>query len=295
MLSLGQGCQSETGLIRKLVLKHARDAFIDQAGIDGQWSALNFTSRPDLDRAIAEYESFCLFFEELGVELEFLPRDDRTGLDSVYVRDSSVVCSKGIIFCNMGKAQRSAEPEAVRNAFEAEGLPICGAISSPGLLEGGDVVWLDKRTIAVGQGYRTNAEGIRQLTTLLGDCADEVLTVPLPHWQGPEDVFHLMSILSPLDNDLALVYSPLMPVPFREELLSRGIELIEVDAHEFDSMAGNVLAAAPRRCLMLAGNPVTQKRLEKAGVEVHLYRGEEISRKGCGGPTCLTRPILRAE
>jgi N-dimethylarginine dimethylaminohydrolase len=278
-----------------LVLKHARDAFVDQAGIDGQWSALNFTGRPDLTRAIEEYECFCRFFEELGAELEFLPRDHRTGLDSVYVRDASVVCSKGIIFCNMGKAQRSAEPEAARNAFEAEGLPICGTIRSPGLLEGGDVVWLDNRTLAVGQGYRTNAEGIRQLTALLGDCADEVLTVPLPHWQGPADVFHLMSILSPLDNDLALVYSPLMPVTFREELLARRIELIEVDDNEFESMAGNVLAVAPRRCLMLTGNPVTQQRLEKAGVEVHLYRGEEISRKGCGGPTCLTRPILRAE
>lgn len=146
----------------------------------------------------------------------------------------------------------------------------------------------------MGRGYRTNQEGIRQLTELLGDGVEEVIEVPLPHWRGPSDVFHLMSILSPVDRDLALVYSPLLPVPFREYLLARDISLVEVPEEEFESMGCNVLAVAPRVCIMLDGNPLTRERLEAAGAQVHTYRGEEISVPGGGGPTCLTRPILRA-
>ena len=141
--------------------------------------------------------------------------------------------------------------------------------------------------------YRTNLEGIRQLREILGDCIREVIPVPLPHWRGPADVFHLMSIISPLDQDLALVYSPLMPIAFREVLLAHGIELVEVPDAEFDSMGGNVLALAPRKCLMLSGNPVTRERMEAHGVEVIEFSGEEISLKGGGGPTCLTRPLVR--
>ena len=147
-------------------------------------------------------------------------------------------------------------------------------------------------TLAVGRGYRTNDEGIRQLQALLGSDV-EVVVVPLPHWQGPSDVFHLMSMISPLADDLALVYSPLLPVPFREDLLARGIELVEVPAEEFDSMGCNVLAVAPRVAVAMEGNPETRRRMEAAGVEAHLYSGAEISAKGCGGPTCLTRPLER--
>jgi N-dimethylarginine dimethylaminohydrolase len=160
------------------------------------------------------------------------------------------------------------------------------------MLEGGDVVWFDDRTVAVGRGYRTNAEGIRQFAESLGPAVG-VIIVPLPHCRGPQDVFHLMSILSPVDEQLAVVYSPLMPVPFREWLLERGMRLVEVPEAEFESMGANVLALAPRRVVMLEGNPVTTARLEAAGVEVLTYGGSEISLKGGGGPTCLTRPLTR--
>ena len=152
---------------------------------------------------------------------------------------------------------------------------------------------MDSRTAAVGRGYRTNDEGIRQLADFLGPDV-ELVVVPLPHWKGPGDVFHLMSVLSPLDRDLALVFSPLLPVPFRELLLERGVSLVEVPWEELESMGCNVLAVAPRVCLMLEGNPLTRSRMEEAGVEVHTYRGEEISVPGSGGPTCLTRPLLRS-
>jgi N-dimethylarginine dimethylaminohydrolase len=155
------------------------------------------------------------------------------------------------------------------------------------------VVWLDARTLLVGRGYRTNAEGIRQLRELLGDAVD-VIDVPLPHWRGEGDVMHLMSLLSPVDRDVAVVYSPLLPIPFRKLLLGRGYRLVEVPHEEFDSIGCNVLALGPRRCVMLAGNPQTRAALERAGVEVIEYTGNEISVKGAGGPTCLTRPIVRA-
>jgi arginine deiminase len=287
--------QSDVGPIKSIVLKHPKDAFVSDEAINRQWQGLNYQNRPDLARAADEYERFVTLLNRFDIDLHFLPRDESVGLDSLYARDASIVCRKGMIICNMGKAERSAEPAAQEAVLHSMGIPIHGAITGDGRVEGGDVAWIDEKTLAIARGYRTNNEGIRQLRELLGDCIDEMVVVPLPHWHGPDDVFHLMSILSPIDHNLALVYSPLMPVPFRETLLSRGIELVEVPDTEFETMGCNVLAVAPRKCIMLTGNPQTRLRLERAAVEVHTFKGQEICIKGAGGPTCLTRPIVRIQ
>ena len=285
--------QSEIGNLTRLIVKHARDALRGPEAIAAEWQDLNFTAAPDFARAIDEYERFLALLRASGCEITMLPPAVGVGLDSIYVRDAAVVCDRGVILCNMGKPQRAGEPAAHERALRALGCTILGSIQPPGRLEGGDVAWLDERTIAVGRGYRTNDAGIAQLRSLLGDSIDEFLTVPLPHWRGAGDVFHLMSIISPVDRDLAVVYSPLMPVPFRERLLDRGMQLIEVPDKEFESMGANVLALAPRRCVMVEGNPITHARLEAAGATVLEYEGSEISLKGGGGPTCLTRPLQR--
>lgn len=284
---------SEVGRLVTVVLKHARDAFPDDAAIAEQWQRLNFTAAPLRAAAIDEYDRFVEVLHATGAAIHFLPADARTTLDSIYVRDAAIVSPRGLILCRMGKRARETEPAAQARAFAALGFEVCGRIEPPGLLEGGDVVWLDARTLVVGLGYRTNAEGVRQLRALLG-AGIAVVEVPLPHWHGEGDVMHLMSLLSPVDRDLAVVYSRLLPVPFRQLLLERGFRLVDVCDEEFASMACNVLALAPRRCLMLAGNPRTRAALEKAGAEVIEYSGNEISVKGAGGPTCLTRPIARA-
>jgi N-dimethylarginine dimethylaminohydrolase len=284
---------SEVDRLTHVMVKHPRDAFVDAQTIGAQWASLNFTAAPDLARAVDEYERFVELLKASGTTVTRLPRDARTTLDSIYARDASIVSPRGVILCNMGKQSRVDEPSAQEQAFRLlRSVVVCGRIESPGSLEGGDVVWLDAKTMIVGRGYRTNADGIRQVRTMLG--ADvEVVEVPLPHWRGPGDVMHLMSLLSPVDHDLAVVYSRLLPVPFREWLLSRGFSLVEVPDEEFDSMGTNVLALSPRRCVMLAGNPRTRAALERAGCEVLEYQGDEISVKGAGGPTCLTRPLRR--
>lgn len=288
------GCQSDFGAIERLLIKHVKDAFVSDDVVDSQWQSLGYLGRPDLARAVTEYDRFVALLAQFDFDICFLPRDDDVGLDSTYARDASLVCDKGAILCNMGKTARRTEPNVQSATLRSLDIPIHGAITGEGRVEGGDVVWLDERSIAVGRGYRTNDEGIRQLGGLLQGCVDELIVVPLPHWRGPDDVFHLMSILSPIDHDLALVYSPLMPVPFRETLLARGIELVEVPDAEFETMGCNVLAVAPRRCIMLAGNPETRRRLEGARAEVYEFEGREICLKGGGGPTCLTRPLQRA-
>jgi N-dimethylarginine dimethylaminohydrolase len=285
---------SETGRITRLIVKHPRDAFLGPDAIAAEWRALNFTGPPDFARALVEYDRFLGLVSRAGAELCSLPPCAGVGLDSIYVRDASVVCDQGVILCRMGKAARQGEPAAQQAAFGALGIPVIGAIRDPGRLEGGDVVWLDDRTVAVGRGYRTNDAGIAQLRDLLGESIDELLVVPLAHWRGPQDVFHLMSVISPVDRDLAVVYSPLLPVPFRERLLDADFTFVEVPDDEFETMGANVLAIGPRRCVMLAGNPRTRAGLERAGAEVSEYEGREISLKGGGGPTCLTRPIERA-
>lgn len=260
--------------------------------ISAQWRALNFTAPPDPQRAADEYAAFARLLRSAGARLDELSDAEGLTLDAIYVRDASLVTPAGVILCRMGKPARQHEPADQRRAFEALGLPIAGAIEAPGQIEGGDVVWFNERTLAVARGYRTNDDGIAQLRALVGDHVD-VIVVPLPHYRGPADVFHLMSIISPVDERLAVVYSPLMPVPFREWLLARGMQLVEVPDEEFAAMGCNVLAVGPRRCVMVGGAPVTTARLEAAGAEVWTYDGTEISLKGGGGPTCLTRPLER--
>ena len=292
------GCQSMAGELRGVLLKSPRQAFGDQGRIDAQWQALNYFGRPDFEKAAAEYEGFVGLLRQFGPEICYLPAHPETGLDSIYVHDPVVVSNKGAILGNMGKAARRGEPRAAKAFFEQVGIPIVGEITGEGLLEGGDVLWLDgkpglPRTVAVGEGYRSNAEGIRQLRALLGEAVDEVIAAPLPHWTGPDDCLHLLSNISPVADDLAVVYSRLLTVPFRQWLIRRGLTLIEVPDSEYQTMACNVLAVAPRKCLMIDGNPITKAQLEAHGCEVWTYKGEEISLKGAGGPTCLTRPFWR--
>lgn len=285
--------QSDVQTLHSVLLKHPREAFVSQTALADTWQSLGYSREPDLGRACEEYDAFVESITSLGATPAWLPVDPATGPDSIYVRDASVVCDGGVILARMGKPARAGEPEAQKRALEAAGLPILGQIRAPGTLEGGDVCWLDERTMVVGRGYRTNDDGINQLCVIVGPFVDEVIVAQLPHYRGPGDVFHLMSVLSPVDTDLAVVFSPLMPVPLRESLLARGTRLVEVPEEEFDSLGCNVLAVAPRTCLLHEGNPRTRDGLTAAGATVIEYTGGAISVPGQGGPTCLTRPLKR--
>jgi N-dimethylarginine dimethylaminohydrolase len=291
----GRPVLDEFGRLARVLVKHPRDAFASDEQLAAQWQAHGFTAAPGFALACRQYESFLEALTAHGATPIFLPTDAATTIDSIYARDASLATPAGVVLGSMGKPLRAGEPAAQGRALGAHAEPwarVIGTIQPPGLLEGGDVVWLDQRTVAVGRGYRTNAEGIRQFAAILGEAVT-VIEVPLPHWRGPGDVMHLMSLISPVDDDLAVVYSALMPVPFRERLLERGIALVETPDDEFASMGTNVLALAPRTCLMLSGNPGTRRALERAGATVVEYDGSEISLKGGGGPTCLTRPLIR--
>jgi N-dimethylarginine dimethylaminohydrolase len=290
---MAYGGETSTGQLRSVLIKSPRTAHRSQARVGADWQAFNYPAEPDYGEAVRQHDALVALLREARVEVHELPATDDTGLDSVYTHDPVVVTSRGAILCRMGKAARQAEPEAAGEWLASMDIPILGRIRGPGLVEGGDLIWLDQRTVAVGEGYRTNAEGIRQLRALLAGLAGEVIPVPLPHWTGPGDCLHLMSLISPIAPDLAVVHSRLLPVPFRQLLLDRGIELVEVPDEEYGSMGCNVLPLAPRKCIMLEGNPRTRAGLEAAGAEVQTFDGSEICLKGGGGPTCLTRPLLR--
>tara|TARA_B110000196_G_scaffold293977_1_gene282695 strand:- start:302 stop:1180 length:879 start_codon:yes stop_codon:yes gene_type:complete len=284
---------SEYLKLASVYLKSAESSFRSEKKLTKQWKELQFLTKPNFEESLKEYHAFQLFFTNKNIETCFFPADQKTWIDSIYCRDASIATDFGMIICNMGKKGRIQEPKAQLETYLQNTVKILGEITFPGTLEGGDVAWLDQKTLAVGHTYRTNDQGIRQLKALLDPKGIEVIVVELPHYKGKEDVFHLMSILSPVDKNLAVVYSPLMPIKFRNQLLERGYQLIEVPDEEFESMGCNVLAVAPRDCLMVDGNPITKKLLEQAGCQVVAYKGNEISVKGGGGPTCLTRPLKR--
>jgi N-dimethylarginine dimethylaminohydrolase len=293
-LYMSQLAHSEFGKLKTVFLKKASAAFINEEHIQQYWESLNYLGKPDINKALAEYDAFENILKEHGAEFLYFPEDDSVNMDSIYCRDAAIATSHGMIICNMGKEGRKNEPAAQAHAYAEQGIPVLGYIIAPGTVEGGDVAWLDATTLAVGNTYRTNEAGIQQLKELLHPIGVKVITADMPHYKGSSDVFHLMSVLSPVDKNLAVVYSSLMPIAFRNLLIASGFELVEVPDEEFDSMGCNVLALAPRVCLMVKGNPITKSRLEAAGCKVIEYEGAEISVKGGGGPTCLTRPVTRS-
>jgi dimethylargininase len=238
-----------------------------------------------------EHEAFRALLGDAGVEVIVAATPHSLDPDAIYVYDPALVTDDGAVMLRPGKEGRRGEVEVMAADFVEAGLPIAGRLDAPAMVEGGDTLWLDERTLLVGRGYRTNDEGIRQLAEVLPGV--DVVAFDLPHLRGAGEVLHLMSLLSPLDVDLAVAYPPLMPVRLMELLAERSVELVEVPDEEFETMGPNVLALGPRVALALEGNNETRRRMEKAGVDVRVYRGDEISRKGDGGPTCLTRPLLR--
>ena len=211
--------------------------------------------------------------------------------DSIYTYDPVFLTEAGVIVLRPGKEGRRDEPDAVAADLANEGIGVVGRVEPPATVEGGDMLWLDERTLIVGRGYRTNEAGVDAIRALVPDVT--VVSVDLPHLRGPDECLHLMSLLSPLDRDLVVAHLPLLPVALVETLTARGVAFVEVPEEEFSTMGPNVLALAPRVALALEGNAETRRRMEAAGVDVRTYRGDEISRKGDGGPTCLTRPLLR--
>lgn len=285
---------SEYLKIESIFIKPVEHAFVSERQLREQWLGLNYLSQPDFDISLAEYAVFEESISNKGVRKHHFPFDEKLTLDAIYCRDASIATDFGVIICNMGKSGRINEPESHKQAFMELDIPILGEIKAPGTLEGGDVAWLDEKSLAIGHSYRTNPEGITQIKELLEPHGIEIIVAELPHYKGQQDVFHLMSIFSPVAEDLAVVYSPLMPIKFRNELIQRGYKFVEVPEEEFESMGCNVLAIAPKKCILVDGNPKTKNALIKAGCEVTAYKGTEISVKGGGGPTCLTRPMLRS-
>ncbi len=231
--------------------------------------------------------------QKAGAEVIYHDEPQPTHADAIFAFDPALVTDKGAIMLSMGKLQRRGEEAAMARRFTALGIPVLASLSGDALAEGGDLLWLDHDTLAVGQGFRTNAEGLYQLRAALDPLGVTIIPVELPYYTGPEACLHLLSLISIVATDLAVVYPSLMAVPFWQELQRRRFRLIEVPAAEFMSMGTNVLALSPGKCLMLEGNPLTKRLLEDAGCEVMTYRGNEISLKAEGGPTCLTRPLLR--
>ena len=286
------GAFNNWGQLKKVAVRKPIDAFVSDAKIDAEWKDLNFHSRPDFKNALHEFEAVEKILKGTGAEVIELGAADGLTLDSLYTHDALIVTPKGLVRPRMGKPQRRNEAAINGAQLEKLGFPIAGEISGEGKIEGGDLVWIDRNTLLAGIGYRTNLEGVRQLQAICGDDVN-VLWFDMPHYKGRSDVFHLMSCLSPLDQDLAVVYLPLMPVRLVELLEQRGIGFVHVPENEFDSMGCNVLAIGPREAIAVEGNPETARRMEAAGVEVHVIKAADISRKGEGGPTCLTRPLVR--
>lgn len=273
-----------------------RRVMVRQPGIaatEHDWSDLAYFHPVDDEKSHEEHAAFVELLTASGAEVVIASADEPGYMDAVFCYDPSLMTDGGAILLRPGKPQRVDEVAFHAQTYAQIGIPILGAIESPGTVEGGDTLWLDDRTLAVGRGYRTNRAGIEQLQTILRPLDVTVVAYDLAHYHGPGECLHLMSFISPVDEKLAVVYLPLMPVQLVEDLLERGWSFIEVPDEEFEPMACNVLALGPRNVVAMDGNPVTRARMEAAGCTVQVYPGSEISYNRAGGPTCLSRPLWR--
>ncbi|MER8509672.1 arginine deiminase family protein [Mesorhizobium sp. M0199] len=250
----------------------------------------------DPQKAAAQHEALAGLISGSGAEIEWLSDADDGLADSVFTHDPSLMTDHGAVILAMGKALRRPEPGLHEAAYGRMGIPVLGRIETPGQVEGGDCVWMDANTLAVGRGVRTNQHGIQQLSNLLSPKGIQVDGFDLPLWQGEDACLHLMSVISPLADDLALVYGPLLPVAFHQMLRAHGIRLVEGDADEFFASSGlslNVLPTAPRQVIAVAGFPKTAAAMQAAGCTVSTFEADALCIACEGGPTCLTRPVLR--
>jgi dimethylargininase len=277
------GCPDMTSPLRRVLCRtpHAHDLRF--------WREYGWKGEPDPAGIAREHEALCDLLAGAGAEVVLAETRVEGDPDATYVYDPALIADDGAVLLRPGKVGRRQEVETLGRDLESAGVPIAARLGEPALAEGGDLIRLDERTLLVGLGYRTNESGANTLAELAGL---EVTTFDLPNWHGESEVMHLLSLLSPLADDLVVAYPPLLPTRLAQLLADRGIEIVTVPEEEFESMGANVLALAPRVGLVVEGNPETRRRLERAGVEVLVYGGKELS-KGDGGPTCLTCPLLR--
>jgi dimethylargininase len=282
------GGQSMTAKLRTVMVRRPAQT----VGGD-EWQSFGYTRAIKHEATVREHRQFTEILRAQGIEVIEAGPDPTGHLDAIFSYDPSIIADAGAVLLRPGKDLRRDEPNLHGATYEEIGIPIIGTIVAPGTVEGGDTLWIDEKTLAIGRGYRTNFEGIRQLSAILSPYGIDVVPFDLPYGNGPAECLHLMSMISPVDEKVAVVYRPIMAVAFFEMLRERGWTFIDIPQDEFDSMACNVLALGDRTVVIANRNPQTVTRMQAAGLTVIEYEGDHISHNRQGGPTCLTRPILR--
>jgi N-dimethylarginine dimethylaminohydrolase len=281
------------GPLERVMVCSPRTAGWNQPEPATRWQEFGFHHAPDSAAAQSQHDALCHELKSAGADLVELPPAPDLSLDAVYTHDSSLPTDYGLIVMRPGKPNRVAEGPRHASFCQSLEIPTLGAIAPPGTTEAGDIVWLDSKTLLVGHGYRTNAAGIEQMRVLLAPHGVEVLSAPLPYGSGPSACLHLMSLISLLDDHTVLVDLPWLAVETVELLRSRRFKFIEIDSSERDALACNVLALGNNRLLAIGENHKTNGRLRQAGFDLRSFPAGELCINGSGGPTCLTRPLLR--
>lgn len=257
----------------------------------GDYSKAHWAQPLDLDLLATQHADFVALLTSLGVGVEILnPVDDMP--DAIFTYDPAFVVPSGVIEFQGAKEVRAGEPPLLAAELEGLGVPLVGRLTGAATADGGDMFWLDNTTLAIGRSYRTNQAAVDQIRAMVSADGINVEVFDLPHDQGPEYCLHLMSVVSPIRDDLAVVFERLAPVALLQALAVRGIETISVPDEDYESLGCNVLTVAPGVVVIAEGNEATATLLRNHGVTVHTYQASEIN-KGEGGPTCLTRPIHR--
>jgi N-dimethylarginine dimethylaminohydrolase len=282
------GAQSMSARLRRVLVNRPGPAYGSAHETEGAF----YAEAVDLARAQGQHDALVALLRQAGAEVELLGHEPSP--DSVYTYDPAIVCDGGAVVLRIGKAIRRPECTAMADWFRANGVPVLAELQAPATADGGDIFWLDERTLCIGRTLRTNDEGIRQVREAVAPYVDDVHVFDMAYDCGPTACLHLMSAISPVDRDLAVVYRPLLPAGLHHLLVERGVETVDVPPEEYATLGPNVLALAPREAVIFAGNPRTAAAMRAAGCTVHEIEGDEIGVKGSGGPTCLTRPILRA-
>lgn len=287
-MSRSYGSQSMTAQLKSILVRRP----LEEEWHIKDWRKWGYLRKPNIKLAREEHANFVETIKAEGVRVFFVDDVHKERLDAIFTSDPAIITDRGAVILKMSKALRIGEEETLSENIAKLNIPVLGRIQGEATLEGGDVLWLDPKTIIIGRSYRSNIQGITQLKNILNGLAN-TSHVDLPHWHGSGECLHLLSLISLIDEDLALVYPELAPVSLLESLKARNIKIVDVPRREFETQGCNVLTLKPRKCMMVEGNPKTRKTLEKEGVEVIEFQGKEICLNRTGGPSCLVCSILR--
>jgi N-dimethylarginine dimethylaminohydrolase len=254
------------------------------------FNAAQLLEKPNYARAVQQHDALVTAYRVAGVAVTYVePAVAPASPNQIFCADLFAMTPEGAILARPASTVRAGEERWVARRLADMGVPILATLTGQAVFEGADLLWLDRRTAAIARGLRSNQAAIEQIGALLGRMGVELLPFDLPF-----GTMHLMGLLRIFDRDLAVAWPRRTPFTLVRALEARGyrVHFLPEEASPAQNTAFNCVTLGPRKILMVAGHPTTQRFFEALGVTVTAQPADELA-KAAGAIGCLTGIVAR--